>query len=359
MSIWNKVLLGFIFVFAVAFFYLAARTLKTHQYWCELAQQFEQKIEQVENENVDLVQADPKDDADVTAMGIDRLRLELHKMLIDRGRVWADCTPQVQPQTGKVTLTLQEAGSHGIADKTVLYAFEGKDVQDGGKYLGEFKVVGVDEDKVALEPAVTLEPDELKRIDDSQGPWTVYEIMPVDSHSVFTRLDEDTKKQMLPQSTVAEYVKDGEAAQDSDLAAWGVEGTIEDGKYVRPLRDYDVLFKYFQLQRSVLADLIESTTRDKQYVEDAVADAQKQVQFRQTEVTGLTSDRNKYVREQDAVAAHRRVLEATLLATQRVVQDLITRNLAIAGQIAKIQASAKLQIDGRSSGMVETAPGRS
>ena len=32
MSIWNKVLIGFIFVVALGFFYVATRTLKTHAY---------------------------------------------------------------------------------------------------------------------------------------------------------------------------------------------------------------------------------------------------------------------------------------------------------------------------------------
>ena len=49
MSIWNKVLVGLICVASLALFYLAARTLRTHQYWCDLARQHEDKIDQVRN----------------------------------------------------------------------------------------------------------------------------------------------------------------------------------------------------------------------------------------------------------------------------------------------------------------------
>lgn len=51
MSIWNKIVIGFVFVASVAFFYLAARTLKTHQYWRTLTLRHEEKIKQLEVEN--------------------------------------------------------------------------------------------------------------------------------------------------------------------------------------------------------------------------------------------------------------------------------------------------------------------
>ena len=44
MSIWNKILIGLIFVASVAFFYMAARTLKTHQYWRSVAQGYDYLI---------------------------------------------------------------------------------------------------------------------------------------------------------------------------------------------------------------------------------------------------------------------------------------------------------------------------
>ena len=48
MSIWNKILIGLIIVALLPFFYMAARTLKTHQHWREKAQAFEEQIDKQE-----------------------------------------------------------------------------------------------------------------------------------------------------------------------------------------------------------------------------------------------------------------------------------------------------------------------
>ncbi len=56
MGIWNKVLVGLIGVASLVLFYLAARTMKTHQYWRELAAKYEQRIEQLERANQALVE---------------------------------------------------------------------------------------------------------------------------------------------------------------------------------------------------------------------------------------------------------------------------------------------------------------
>ena len=41
MSIWNKILIGFVFLAAAAFSYFAIRTLKTHAHWRSLAATYE------------------------------------------------------------------------------------------------------------------------------------------------------------------------------------------------------------------------------------------------------------------------------------------------------------------------------
>ena len=284
MSIWNKVLIGFIFIAATVFVYMAARTLKTHQYWRELAQAHQDKIDALEAENLSLVSGDAEDGK----VGIDRLRLELHKLLIDRGRVWYNCSPEnVEPQTGKVAVKTDLPDPHKIADNTILYVFDETDLQDGGQYLGEFKVTDVAERQLAMEPAMKLTDNELKRLADSRGPWTLYEIMPIDAP-----------------------------------------------------RDYDVLFKEYHLQHSILVDLIEAATRDKQYIESACADAQKQQQFRQAEIQQLKADVVKYVRQRDAVAELHAVLKPRASGMTAAVDRLISANMAIAGRIAKAQLEA-------------------
>ena len=126
MSVWNKVLVGLVFVASLGFFYLAMRTLKTHQYWRELAQRAEARIDTLKEENQGL--RDGTGEGENYEPGTERLRLDLHKMLIDRGRVWYNCEPEPNPETGQVAVTTDLPDPHGIGDKTVLYVFEEADV---------------------------------------------------------------------------------------------------------------------------------------------------------------------------------------------------------------------------------------
>lgn len=301
MSIWNKVLIGFIFIAAVTFAYMAARTLKTHQYWRELAQAHQDKIDALEAENLSLVFDDSEKEED-GKMGIDRLRLELHKLLIDRGRVWYNCSPEdVDRQTGKVAVKTDLPDPHKIADNTILYVFDETDLQDGGQYLGEFKVTDVAQRQLAMEPAMKLTDEELNRLAASRGPWTLYEIMQIDAP-----------------------------------------------------RDYEILFKEYHLQHSILVDLIEAATRDKQYIESACADAQKQQQFRQAEIQQLKADVAKYCRQRDAVAGLHAVLKPRVSGMTAAVDRLIAANRAIAGRIAKAQLEATRCIDARTRRMARS-----
>ncbi len=56
MSIWNKVLVGLIIVASIALFYLAARAMKTEQYWRDLNASLERSIAQLEDANEKLAE---------------------------------------------------------------------------------------------------------------------------------------------------------------------------------------------------------------------------------------------------------------------------------------------------------------
>jgi len=360
MSVWNKILLGFVFVATVAFFYMAMRTLKTHQYWRELAGEHQQKIKELREENDRLISADPKQGED-GQMGIVRLRLELNKLLIDRGRVWYNCSPeQIDPATGGARVKTDLPDPHRIGVNTILYVFDETDLQDGGRYLGEFEVTDVAQRQVALEPAMTFAPEELKRLAASKGPWTLYEIMPIDTRSVFAHLSEEEKRALLPDLTEEEYIKDGKPAEPDDPEDRVVEvkdkdGNVVERKYVRMLRDYEVLFKAYHLQRSILVDLFEASKRDKQYVDNAYADALKHQQFREDEVRKLKIEVAKYRRQRDAVAALLAIIQPRAEKMKEVVDLLIAANRATAAKIAKIQLEAARRIDARTRSMAQSA----
>ena len=163
MSIWNKILVWVIGVASVALFYMAARTLKTHQYWRELAQKYERKIEQVQEQNHMLLEGG-ENQGEQAQLGIRQRRIELNKLLLDRHRVWFKCDPKVklnrEDGTAEITVTIDHPDPHGIAENTVLYGFEEADVQSKGRYLGEFKVTKSDEKQktVVLVPTLPLGP---------------------------------------------------------------------------------------------------------------------------------------------------------------------------------------------------------
>jgi len=370
MSIWNKILIGLVFLAGLGFSYLAARALKTHQEWRQAAQAFEEKIAETKEINRQLEAADKptrEADGDEIAWGIKRLRLELHKIYLDRGRVWENCDPQ-QPdaQSGQVVVNTDLPDPHGITPKMVLYVFEEGAGQREPQYLGEFKVTDVAERQVQLEPTMEMTQAELQRLSRSGGPWLLYERMPVDRHALFAGFEEDQLREMLPESSVMDYVRDGQPATWADVAEWDVQGQVVDdegkplldaegqpiegvqGKFQRLLRDYELIFQNYVSRRVECVDLIESATRDKQYSETALADAQKHEQFRRNQLKALNDKLGVYVRERGAVLAHERALQAKVAALSQAVEQLLATNEATVGRIAEIQLEAARRIDARS-----------
>ena len=246
---------------------------------------------------------------------------------------------------------------HRISQNTVLYVFEEAEVADEGNYLGEFKVTQVADRQIALAPTAKMPAEDLARLAASRGPWTLYEIMPIDTRSVFATLSEEEKKALLPEATVDEYLKDGKPADPDDP----VDRVVDDGEggklYARMLRDYDVLFENYHLRRSYMADRVAVAMRDKQYIDQAYGEALRQKQFRDSEVLSLRAEMAKYGRERDAVIALGKVLGPRVMGMKTAVQRLIESNLATAAQIAKYQFDAARRIDGRTRSMVQNGTG--
>lgn len=398
MSIWNKVLIGFILVLLAVFFYEAARALKTHQYWRNTArvQEFFLQKELANQEaltkggeeltavddqqvaklrqfykdyghslnvgrdatwpdftkavvdavvatgrvNMDLLEACAAEPQKIK--GIQWARLELHNSLIGRGRVWFNCSPQ-RAATG-VTVTTDRPDPHGIADKTILSVFEENDIEKKGSYLGEFKVVGVDAKTIALEPTRKMNERELARLNASKGPWTLYEDLPTDDHAAFAELDEAKKKEMLPAASLAEYIKDGAPAAKDDP-----EECKAGGKYVRKLRDYGVLFERYHVKRSVLADVFASNDDDLKYVTEGAEDAKALEQFAEKQVATAKEELAKAQKQSQAVRAHRVNLAAKLGLLQSMVSELAINNRKLVSQLQRAQVEMAERINARAS----------
>ncbi len=345
MSIWNKILVGLIAVASLGFFYLAARTLKTHTYWSGKAAAAEARIEQLKAANKQL---EP---------GIRQLRVDLYKLLVDRRRAWFNCPARVTrldraDGTAEITVTIDKASPDRIAQKNVFYAFDDTPVQQKGRYLGEFVVTSVADKQVALAPAVKLNSREINNLATAKGTWTLYEVMPQDSHDIFADpmfagLSDAEKKAILPADSVAQYLKDGQPAAKDDP-----KQSVVNGKYVRPLRDYDDPVP----RRPGEGDPPDRRDRrggaGQETGQEAVALAQTQVDActrdiaaAKDELAGMTAQRKLVA---DYLAKFQKALDEVRAAMKKTLQD----NQAKAGQIAKLQLEAAERIDRRGHGPV-------
>jgi hypothetical protein len=377
MSIWNKVLLGLIFVTSLVFMYMAARTLQTHKTWRESAQRQEQQLADVDEQIEEAIHATSEREV-IAEMGIEQLRQGLFAILIDRGRVWNNCEPeQISEETGAVRVKTDFPdednlpGRHGIHEKTVLHVFEEADVEAplneaGGRYLGEFRVTEVADGLVGMEPSMKLGERELRRLTESRGPWSLYEVLPYDSHKIVRKMDDDYLRRTLPETVVNEYLFDGEPMTRARAEELGLEGRIvdekgedvadgEEGVYVRELRDYGILFAAFHRERTLWYDERDSAESDKQYAEAAADDAKRQVEFREEEVAEMKRELAQFRREIDAVVAHRKAVEGKLAELGQSTAELAANNRSIASQIAQVQMEAQRRIDERTRRVARSA----
>ena len=119
MSIWSKVLVGLIIVVALVNFYLATRTLRTHQHWQEAAIAFQAKIDDARQEHKELALG-----VGAELGKVDQAQLDLFRLLVDRGRAWYHCQPQINQQTRAIGVVTALPDPHGITPKTVVAVFE-------------------------------------------------------------------------------------------------------------------------------------------------------------------------------------------------------------------------------------------
>jgi len=357
MSIWNKILVGLICVAAIPYFYMAARALRMSTNWHEKAVKYEARLDQLLKENERLLSGYEKEDGTMVA-GIRQYRNELYRLLLDRRRVWLNCDPKIklgrEDGTAEITITIGSPTPHEIAEKTVLYVFEDVDVRQKGRYLGQYVVSEVtDEKQIVLVPTGVLSPRQIENLAAAKRPWMLYELMPRDDHDVFAELSDEPLRTMLPADTVQEYLKDGKPAAPEDPAQRVVEG-----KFVRPLREYTILLNGEYEKRILLNDALEAAKRDKKLVRDALAAARNQEEACKRDIAAEKKQLAEQERQRDIVAAHRKKLEEKLEAIQAAVKALIAQNQAMVGQIAAYQLEAARRIEQRARSMARSPVGR-
>lgn len=404
MSIWNKILIGLIFVASAAFFYLAMATLKTHQVWMQSAEKdFAAPLAEVTQKIETLQQGDAlsRVDADspTETMGLVHVRVALHDILADRGRVWYQCAADnVLGAQGEITLSVPVPTPHGIGMQHRIYVFEEKLPEQLGAYLGEFTVSAVNDVKVTLLPTMTYSPEQLQRATASVGSgvlYTLYELMPRDRYSTFAGLTEQDLNNLfagvppeLRAEVVAEYLKHGQPVdqanppsrtlievkflKDHKLPTDEKDGVAEfktgqtvafdvvtardlidqkvaeevGRKYQRELRDYAQAFHSLHREIRRLNDLIAGLNTDISYLEAAAGSANSEIALRTAEIDQqLKPEKEQSEAERDLMQTHRDNLLARLQAVRDEINSTLADNKRIAAELAAAQREAARRIE--------------
>jgi hypothetical protein len=248
-------MLFLVFVASFAFCVYAAMTLKTRAKWIKDHDTLEKQLADTERQLELTTRGDPNDVEGKTD-SLFSLREQLARVVLDRGRVWSGCVPNINRQTGAVAVqtsppadpnnpTPTPPKKHNIQAKTIVHAFreaEFRDPQNPEKvtivpasYIGEFRATPINDQAVGLEPTMPpLAPEQLNA-GLAPGTWALYETMPVDGHQWFVgekpeqraaailgaaqvsgQFDRAPLPQPLLDQLIAPYVKDGQPATDTD-----------------------------------------------------------------------------------------------------------------------------------------------
>lgn len=267
---WHIAAMCLTFVASLGFLILASLSQKTHAEWHGAYAELKDQLTEAEALGVRLEMGDPRD-VQPEEPPVNTLQARLSRLLLDRGRVWRRCVAPNPPQNGRIvisTIPLKPDGTsgdpnaaqdNGLEEDMILYGFHETRVplptQEGEEqifapvtYMGEFQVMDAESDRITLMPTLPLDGQQRRLYGDTSASWTLYEMMPVDSHRIFSEEDtvgrplDDTMEQpvfgemdeqrirqifatvsgLAPDAPrvsqlIEPYLKDGKAATDRDM----------------------------------------------------------------------------------------------------------------------------------------------
>ena len=355
MSIWNKILLGLIFVASLVFFHAAARTVKTYQYWAGQADEFEKKLKEVQRRDR------PSCRRPITSTPSRTRRSAFSSC----ASIWAACW-RTAAAFGRSARSrrpidpdrLRHHGRHrqhrrvdsAFTKKMLLYAFEEGDDQSPGKYLGEFRVDAVSDKQVVLASTTQMVDFARQECDGEQGSLG---LVRNDARPTSTRPSRTCRKikgsgsrtsisRMVSRSTpAARFLRS--QGQEIRTAAPRLPGDFPG------LRD---------VSHAVSPTAGNRPRRDLSYLKAADKEAKNQealVEKEKTQVDERTAAGRK--RERTAVADSMPPGKACSSIYQAGVKEAIAKNLKYAQEIARLQKEAADQIDRRTRSMAQFGPG--
>ncbi len=359
MNIWNKILLGLITLVSLAFFYMAARTLKTHQAWRSTANAYEKALQQARQEQERLAEGGEVDGQ--FRRGLRQVRLALDMAMRERGRVWKALpsgrpTPQ-GPDGSFEVLVKVDAPERQITVKMILYVFEEELAIRGGKYLGEFKVEGVDEaqKQITLKPTRRMEKAEYDRVVASNTGWFLYERLPLDSRDLFAGMTETELREVLPESVLPEFLKDGKPWEQGDP-----EDCLDPKTklYVRQPVDFERALAFEYIRHSKLVDQNRCATTNLQTVTNALTTAEADQKRHEKEVADTKAELAKLESERKALETHLGEVVQRLAETEKKIAASIAQIQSMVGEIARIQLEATRKINERTQAAMQAGAGK-
>ncbi len=386
---WSQVLLALgLFLMATGYAILAADVMRIHRNLRDKIPDNQAKLDDFLNRNEALRhgtedaalmgrlfdEQSPLDESEEKMSGLGQLRHRLHMVSRERGRVWRGVNPAGPlAKNGQIEITIshsqttgpqsQGPQSHGLVKDSIVFAFESGNPSaanplEGPQYLGEFRVVSVTDSGAMLAPILRLNNRTGQRIDNSGGPWNLYETMPIDRHKIFVGLPEEALRQMLPPASVDEYLRHGTPATDDDdpwHSAWynadgnrvGPEDTDqhETRKVDRPLRDYAYLFEEMALERVGLIAQANALRSDNEKRQKTLASAEQMTQFREQQRQALTEDLTGMQADRGAIQSHLEKIQRQLTLVVAKLDQTLAENSRLAERYALDQLALAQRID--------------
>ncbi len=322
--IYQVILAEFVFLAAVTFSYLAVRTLKTQQAWREADAAWHIAVDKIEQQNRDLL-AGKHEQNRVVEDGIEQLNAELQRLANERGSAWFNAAPEkINPDSGVCQLAIEAPDPHEIAPKTVLFVFEEQPAENGGRYLGEFKVTKAQakSTSIEIEPNLPLTDTQQARLKATKGTWALYAMMPVDNAELFAGMDEAERQKLLPKAARKEF-----ASQQ------------------RTLRDYEYFFHQNTLECDLLADEMAKTEIDLQRTVAAEKKAQEEIKYRKSEKADLAADLEKFRFERQAITKYAQTLQQRAKALRDELNAALAMTARDAAQLKQLQLKAAAEIN--------------
>lgn len=251
---WFHIMFAFlVFCAAGTFVAYAAMSLKTRSEWEKVVKKLETDVERA-NKEWEILQEGNPEQPDASKLEYLRgLNEELAKLYMHRGRVWRGCrlteinaadaqlkfSTQPPPPAGvdgAAAAAAGESAANRIEEKAVLYLFKDLVVDNvhkpgeqrvvPGVFVGEVTAVRVSDADITVSPTLPLDRQQASNLVADGNTWTIYEMMPVDSHEAMRGFSEAQILAVMPnnlgldaptyQELVNRFARDGQPPLETD-----------------------------------------------------------------------------------------------------------------------------------------------